>query len=197
MSDSSVFDKELHTRSGSTCELCGVSEALKAREVPPATEPSADRCVLACDTCHEQFSGAADLDSKHWFCLRESIWSEVPAVQVVGYRILKRLQGEGWAQDLLGQIYLMEDVQAWADAVKADAAEGGDAVVTLDSNGAVLADGDSVTLIKDLDVKGGGFTAKRGTMVRNIRLIDDPDNIEGRVNKITLVLKTKFLKRVS
>ena len=69
--------------------------------------------------------------------------------------------------------------------------------VVTDSNGNVLNDGDSVTLIKDLDVKGAGFVAKRGTMVRKIRLIDDPDNIEGRVNKMTLVLKTKFLKKVS
>ena len=49
---------------------------------------------------------------------------------------------------------------------------------------------------QDLDVKGGGFTAKRGTLVKGIRLIEgDPDNIEGRVNKMSLVLKVKFLKK--
>ncbi len=192
---SSIEDK-LRSRSGNACELCASTEGLKALAVPPTGEhDSADRYIYACEPCRSQVLGTSELEATHWFCLRESIWSEVPAVQVVGYRLLKRLEGEGWAQDLIGQVYLSEEVQEWADSdVESDAI---DAVVTLDSNGAQLADGDSVTLIKDLDVKGAGFVAKRGTMVRNIRLIDDPENIEGRVNKITLVLKTKFLKRVS
>lgn len=59
----------------------------------------------------------------------------------------------------------------------------------------VLRDGDSVTLIKDLEVKGGGFTAKRGTLVKGIRLTGNPKNIEGKVNKMQLVLKTEFLKK--
>ena len=198
MNDGSAFASELASRSGNTCELCAQTEGLSPLVVPPQTaDVTIEQCINACASCRAQVLGTSDLDATHWFCLRESIWSEVPAVQVVGYRILKQLQGEGWAQDLLGQIYLMEDVQQWADSVTVESGSTGDAVITLDSNGAVLADGDSVTLIKDLDVKGAGFTAKRGTMVRNIRLIDDPENIEGRVNKITLVLKTKFLKRVS
>ncbi len=190
----SELEKELGSRSGGLCELCGGKERLASYEVPPTTDYSVDRHVFACETCTLQVNGSNELEGKHWFCLRESIWSEVPAVQVVGYRILKRLEGEGWAQDLLGQVYMDEDVQAWADDV---GTAGSDEVITLDSNGATLMDGDSVTLIKDLDVKGAGFVAKRGTMVRNIRLIDDPENIEGRVNKITLVLKTKFLKRAT
>ncbi len=186
------LEKDLGSRSGGICELCGGKEGLAPYEVPPTTDSSVARHVFACEMCIQQANGSIELEGKHWFCLRESIWSEVPAVQVVGYRILKRLEGEGWAQDLLGQIYLDDDAQAWAD----DIGTAPDEVITLDSNGATLKDGDSVTLIKDLDVKGAGFVAKRGTMVRNIRLIDDPENIEGRVNKITLVLKTKFLKRV-
>ena len=200
MKDVHAFEAELQARSGNTCELCGAGEGLDVYEVPsPLDVASAERSVYACRTCHEQCTGTAELDAKHWFCLRESIWSEVPAVQVVGYRILKRLQGEVWAQDLLGQVYLMEDVQEWADAeTETDGESSGvDEIVTLDSNGAQLFDGDAVTLIKDLDVKGAGFVAKRGTIVRNIRVIGDPDNIEGKINKITLVLKTKFLKRVS
>ncbi len=67
---------------------------------------------------------------------------------------------------------------------------------TRDSNGAVLKDGDSVTLIKDLKVKGTSSTLKRGTMVKNIRLTDDPEEIEGRADNIKgLVLKTCFLKK--
>ncbi|MCP4444787.1 MAG: hypothetical protein GY811_05505 [Myxococcales bacterium] len=200
MNDASAFESALQARSGSACELCGAGGTLSGFEVLPAiAEASPDRCIYACETCLAQYQGTSDLESKHWFCLRDSIWSEVAAVQVIGYRILKRLEGEGWAQDLLGQIYLMEDVQAWADAVTEVASGDGEAdeVVTLDSNGAQLFDGDSVTLIKDLDVKGAGFVAKRGTMVRNIHLIGDPGNIEGKVNKIALVLNTKFLKRVA
>ena len=64
-----------------------------------------------------------------------------------------------------------------------------------DSNGAVLSEGDSVTVIKDLKVKGGSSDLKRGTMIRKIHLIDDPDNIECRVDGSTLVLKTIFLKK--
>lgn len=65
-----------------------------------------------------------------------------------------------------------------------------------DSNGAKLADGDSVTLIKDLKVKGAGVTLKRGTMVKNIRLTFDENEIEANVEKVRgLVLRTEFVKK--
>jgi len=69
--------------------------------------------------------------------------------------------------------------------------------VTKDSNGNILADGDSVTLIKDLKVKGsGGVTLKRGTLVKNIRLTGDTDEIEANVDKVRgLVLRTEFVKK--
>ncbi len=69
--------------------------------------------------------------------------------------------------------------------------------IVRDSNGNPLTDGDSVTLIKDLKVKGsGGVTLKRGTLVRNIRLTGDPDEIEANVEKVRgLVLRTEFVKR--
>ncbi|WP_018688123.1 alkylphosphonate utilization protein [Ahrensia kielensis] len=67
---------------------------------------------------------------------------------------------------------------------------------TRDSNGAVLADGDNVTVIKDLKVKGTSSTIKRGTMVKGIRLTGNPDEVECRVEKIKgLVLRTEFLKK--
>lgn len=64
-----------------------------------------------------------------------------------------------------------------------------------DSNGAILKEGDTVKLIKDLKVKGSSTTLKRGTVVKNIRLTDDPGQIEGRAEKMTVVLKTEFLKK--
>lgn len=64
-----------------------------------------------------------------------------------------------------------------------------------DSNGNILNDGDSVTLIKDLKVKGTSTTLKRGTMVKNIKLTEDEDEIECRINKVQMVLRTEFLKK--
>jgi protein PhnA len=66
---------------------------------------------------------------------------------------------------------------------------------TKDSNGTVLAEGDAVTLIKDLKVKGSSLTLKRGTLVKNIRLTNSPAEIEGRASGSTMVLKTEFLKK--
>ena len=67
---------------------------------------------------------------------------------------------------------------------------------TRDSNGAILKNGDSVTLIKDLKVKGTSTTLKRGTLVKNIRLTDDVEEIECNAEKVKgIVLKTAFLKK--
>ena len=65
-----------------------------------------------------------------------------------------------------------------------------------DANGALLKDGDNVTLIKDLKVKGTSVTLKRGTMVRGIRLTDDPEEIDCKVEKVKgLVLRTEFVRK--
>lgn len=91
-------------------------------------------------------------------------------------------------------LYLDEQTQAWADAVSdtADAAS----VPHRDANGALLQAGDTVTLVKDLPVKGAGFTAKRGTAVRGISLVaDTPLHIEGRVNGQQIVILTEFVKK--
>jgi len=65
-----------------------------------------------------------------------------------------------------------------------------------DSNGNILSEGDSVTLIKDLKVRGSSSVIKRGTVVKNIRLTDDDGEVEGKVEKTVMVLKTEFLKKV-
>jgi len=64
-----------------------------------------------------------------------------------------------------------------------------------DSNGTQLNDGDSVTVIKDLKVKGSSQTLKRGLLVKNIHLTDNPEEVEFRQGKSTMVLKTCFLKK--
>ena len=65
-----------------------------------------------------------------------------------------------------------------------------------DSNGSILVDGDSVTLIKDLKVKGSSLTLKRGTVVKKIKLSDNEQKIDCRVNGSNIVLRTEFLKKV-
>ena len=122
------------------------------------------------------------------------MWSEKPALQVIAYRILNRLSDESFASDLLAQLYLEEATQQWADAEPMQQ-EAEKQIRIVDSNGTPLSDGDSVTLIKDLEVKGGGFTAKRGTLVKGITLTDDPKYVEGKVNGIRIVLVAAYLKK--
>jgi protein PhnA len=71
-----------------------------------------------------------------------------------------------------------------------------DRVKHLDANGVELQTGDNVVLIKDLNVKGGGFTAKRGTAVRRISLVEDnPEHIEGKVDGQQIVIIAKYVKK--
>jgi protein PhnA len=65
-----------------------------------------------------------------------------------------------------------------------------------DSNGNLLSEGDAVTVIKDLKVKGSSDVIKRGTKVKNIRLTDDAEEVEGKVDGSVMVLKACFLKKV-
>jgi protein PhnA len=180
---------DLMVRSNGVCELCGSTEDLQVYEVPPS-DGSAEQSILVCSTCLEQIEDPEKIDTNHWRCLNECMWSEVPAVKVVAYRMLKRL-GE---QDLLEMLYLEPEVQEWADAEPDSQSE--EKVLVKDSNGTTLEAGDSVTIIKDLEVKGAGFTAKRGTVVKNISLNGIEGQIEGRVNGTRIVLLSKFLKKV-
>ncbi len=184
-------EQQLLDRSGGVCELCGSAENLAGIAVPPREADHADNCICACEVCREQLKDGGELEVNHWHCLNQSMWSTTPAVQVMAYRILKKISAEPWAQDLLDMLYLEGEVEEWAKAGASD----DDGEPTLDANGAVLQAGDTVTLIKDLDVKGAGFTAKRGTAVRGIGLTDNPEHIEGRVNGQRIVIISKFVKR--
>ena len=188
-------EQDLHARSESKCELCSATDDLVVYEIPPSSNSEADKCVLLCNSCQEQINDASKVDTNHWRCLNDSMWSQVPAVQVMAWRMLTRLRGEGWPQDLLDMLYLDEEALAWAQA-DGDGVTDDNAVKHIDSNGAVLTAGDTVTLIKDLTVKGANFTAKRGTAVRNISLVaDNAEHIEGRVNGQQIVILTKFVKK--
>lgn len=185
---------ELLSRSGSVCELCGASHELQAYLVEPSASYADDQHAVLCPTCVDQLEMNASFDEAHWNCLQSSAWTTEPSVQVLVYRLLKRMEGQSWAADLLEQIYLEEEVLVRAQAMPLpEPVEAGSEPV--DANGQVLVDGDSVTIIKNLDVKGSSMVAKRGTAVRNIRLTDDPTHVEGKVNGMSIYLKTCFLKK--
>lgn len=182
-----TVDQALLQRSRGACELCGSDEGLQACEVAGGSEPAS---VVSCAQCLAQIEGEQALQPERWHGLNQSVWSTEPAVQVLSYRLLQRLSAEPWAQDLLDMVFLDEALQKWVDAGGDD-----DQEPTLDANGARLQAGDTVTLIKDLNVKGTSFIAKRGTAVRNISLSDNPEHIEGRVNGTRIVIISKFVKK--
>jgi protein PhnA len=117
------------------------------------------------------------------------MWSTEPAVQVMVFRLLTKLG----AQDQLDMMYLEDDVKAWAqEGLDAENVE-----PTRDANGTILVEGDSVSIIKDLVVKGAGFTAKQGTTVKNIQMVQgDPTHIQGRVNGTKIFIISAFLKKL-
>lgn len=167
-----------------TCVLCA-APATQTYEIAPKSEERA-----LCDMC---FAGATEgpQDVPHWNCLHEAIWSTDAATQVLAYRMLTKIDA-AWSRDLLDIAYLEPDNLAWAEAGLSSEPE----IIHRDTNGVVLAAGDSVVLIKDLPVKGAGFTAKRGTPVRNISLVmDNAEHIEGRVEGQRIVILTQFVKK--
>lgn len=167
-----------------TCPLCGADAPLQSY---PVTGGPTEAAVEICATCAEQIDGTPE--PNNWRGLASAMWDENPAVQVIAARMLKRLSDEDWARDLADQLYLDEETQAWADNMAGESQH-------KDSNGATLNAGDTVVLIKDLPVKGAGFTAKRGTAVRGISLVaDNPEHIEGRVEGQRIVILTQFVKK--
>lgn len=189
------LEKELHSRSESKCELCGWADDLKTFDVAPKGG-TVDGAILTCGKCNEQLLDDSKLNANHWRCLNESMWSTIPAVQVVVYRMLSKLKSEGWPQDLLDMMYMEEDTAEWAKDGLED--ESDEKIVHKDSNGVVLQNGDSVVVIKDLNVKGSSIVAKRGEAVRNISLVwDNAEQIEGRVGGQQIVILTQYVKKTS
>ncbi len=169
------------------CELCGSSEDVSVLELP-ISDGSEEQSVYVCANCKTQID-AGELDETHFNCLNDAMWSEVPAVKVLSYILWNKLG----RQDMIEMMYLEEDELKLAEqAVNAEANK----VVFRDANGVELHAGDSIVILKDLDVKGAGFTAKRGTTVTRITLPNDmDDHVEGRVNGTKIYLKTEFIKK--
>ncbi|HEV7330422.1 MAG TPA: PhnA domain-containing protein [Flavisolibacter sp.] len=186
----------LQQRSGGNCELCGATEGLQPFEVQPQDARTEENTILLCAKCRIQVEKKEELDSAHWRkALPESMWSEVPGVQVTAWRMLNRLRNESWAADNLDVLYLDDENLAWAKAT-GDHESDGSVDLHKDSNGAVLQTGDTVVLTKSLDVKGSTLNAKMGTVVKNIRLVENnTEQIEGRIEGQVIVILTKYVRK--
>lgn len=189
------LEKQLQERSGNQCELCTNTSNLSIYEVPPVSNPNADTSIYVCETCKSQIEKTEQIDPEHWKVLGETMWSEYAAVQVVAWRMLSRLRKESWAIDNLDILYLDDETLEWAKKTGDHEAE---ATVEFhqDTNGVRLYEGDTVVLIKTLDVKGSSVNAKLGTVVKNIRLdLNNTDYIEGKIDGQTIVILTKYLRK--
>jgi protein PhnA len=186
--------EDLRKRSENKCELCQSETNLKSYDVPQSGDRK-DIEILICAKCEAQIEKKEDLDIAHWNCLATSMWSEVPAVQVVSWRMLNRFRNESWASEALDMMYLDDENLAWA---KASGDHENDNTVDLhrDCNGAVLQGGDTVVLTKSLDVKGTTLNAKMGTVVKHIRLVpDNLEQIEGKIEGQMIVILTKYVRK--
>lgn len=186
---------DLQARANNVCELCGSTHELAAQKVEPKNSENLDDNILACSICRNQISGTKEMDSNHWRCLNDSIWSEFEPVKVVAWRMLNRIKNEGWPVDLLEMMYIEDSSLAWAKE-SGDHLSEDEKIIHRDSVGTILQSGDSVTVIKDLKVKGSSMVVKQGAAVRNISLdFENANYIEGKVDGQHVVIITEYVKK--
>ncbi|MCL9783222.1 PhnA domain-containing protein [Vibrio sp. S4M6] len=182
------IEASLHERSQSTCELCSSQTHLSTYVVPPHSQLTVDHAILICEKCLSEVDSPKDIN--HWRCLSDSMWSQVPPVQVVAWRQLTRLNSESWAQDLLEMMYIEPEQLNWAMIGMSDDDK------PLDCNGVELKKGDDVTVIKDLPIKGSSQVIKQGTVIRGISLTpNDPTHIQGKANGQAMFVIAKYCRK--
>lgn len=116
-----ALGKELARRAKSKCELTGAAGVpLSAYEIPPvAKEPDLDRTLLLSERCLEVLDDPRKLKGREWQVLAEMVWSESTAVQVVAWRMLRKLaRSEDWAREALDGVFLDEEAQTWAESAE-------------------------------------------------------------------------------
>lgn len=109
--------KDLARRAKSRCEITGASGVpLRPYEVPPvAAEPDIDRTILISEPCHAMLERPEQLHGREWQCLAETVWSDMPAVQVTAWRMLRELaKREDWAREALDRVFLEPAIEEWA-----------------------------------------------------------------------------------
>lgn len=181
----------LQERSKGNCELCATIASVEYL-VPPKKDDDVSSKIALCNTCHDIVEAGNKAEPNYLRFLNETIWSETPSIQVVSYRLLEAYKNIDWVTDLLDMAYLDEDTLKWAAQGPAKK------LVHKDCNGNILSNGDTVTLIQDLNIKGSQLTGKRGTAVRRIRLVQDNEaHIEGKIDGQHIVILTKYVKKSS
>lgn len=113
--------KDLARRAKSKCELTGAAGVpLRPYEVPPVGgAPEIGRTLLVSEACHEVLEHPKRLAGRAWQCLAETVWSELPATQVVAWRMLNQLaKREDWAREVIGEVFLDPEVEAWAKSAE-------------------------------------------------------------------------------
>lgn len=184
---------DLKLRCEDKCELCTASAELVEYVIPDSDSSDKGFTAVLCQACFDQVNEDEIADKNKWHILNETMWSEVPAIKILAFQMLHKLKQESWASDLLESIYLEDDLLKMAQK-QIDKSQ--NKIIHKDSNGSILNSGDTVSLIKDLDVKGANFTAKRGTTVKNIALVENnAEQIEGKVEGQHIVILTKFVKK--
>ena len=190
------FEAEIKTRSNGKCEVCEATENLSIYEVKGNENSGSSSLLMMCDKCLAQVEKKEEPDSAHWQkSLPTAMWSEIPAVKVLAWRMLNRFRAEAWASEMLDMMYMEDTDLEWAKISGDHVAEGG-VELHRDSNGAILQTGDTVVLTKSLDVKGSTVNARVGTVVRNIHLVaDNTEQIEGRIEGQLIVILTKYVRK--
>ena len=119
LSELNSFGKDLARRCKSHCELCDThGMKLVIHEVPPVPKQADfEHCIFICEKCQEQIEKPKALDINYWHCLHTSIWSEVPAVQVMAVLMAKRISEKAdFAEELLDQVHLEEPITQWIES---------------------------------------------------------------------------------
>jgi protein PhnA len=188
------MSQTLIERANSICEICEQPvENINAYTIAPKSADDAANQVALCNICNESILNNNYDNPNHFRTLVSSIWSEVPAVQVLSYKILEKLKANDWAAEALDGAYLEESLIAWANAENDALAN---KIIHKDAYGVVLEAGDTILLTENLNVKGTNFIAPKGTKVSKIRLVaDNAEQIEGKVNGDTIVILTKFVRK--
>ncbi len=174
-------EKEIFNRADNKCELCESEKNISIYEVYKSDDNNG--YTLLCENCKNQIE-SQNYDENHFNCLNNTMWSEVPGIKILSYKIWQALG----RSDMADMMYLTDEEMAIANKKEE---------IIKDASGNILKTGDSVSVIKDLEVKGAGRTIKRGTVVKNIRMCDVEGHVSCKVSGIGQVyLKTEFLKKI-
>lgn len=177
------------------CELCLDTNGLQVYDLPMQEYSNLDNAILVCSKCAAQLNKQEPLDEPRWHCLNTAMWSEQEPVKITAWRMLNRLRNYSWAAEALDMIYLTNESLVFAKKT-GDHENDGAAELHLDCNGNQLFAGDSVVLVKSLDVKGSSVNARLGTVIKNIKLVaDNKEQIEGRIEGQMIVVLTKYIRK--